>query len=240
MIVSVSSATKIRLRFGRYNGSTILDNTGDYISQDFDVPAGANHRLIVSNAITVPATSKTYTHYNFLIYPQFSGGSTARTGIDVHIYGVKLEISDGGSTLAKDALPNYQTELLKCQKYRYVIRGMGGTNVYIANGVATDTHHIRFILNTPGVMAGKVSKTFSGSNWLIFRPGGGASTVPSSIFDTTQESIISTAVEIGANIPGATYTSGAQYFLGIGNGYTSLELCSENSLATGEINTADY
>jgi hypothetical protein len=240
LIVSVSSATRIRLRFNRYNGGTILDSSSEYIYQDFDVPAGANHRLIVSNAITVPPTSSTYTHYSFLIYPQYSGGSTARTGIDVSIHAAKIEISDGGSTLAKDALPNYQTELLKCQKYRYVIRGMGGTNVYIANGVATDTHNIRFILNTPGVMAGKVSKTFSGSNWLIFRPGGGASTVPSSVFETYQESIISSAVEIGANIPGATYTSGAQYFLGIGNGYTSLEICSENSLATGEINTADY
>jgi hypothetical protein len=117
---------------------------------------------------------------------------------------------------------------------------MGGSNVYIANGAATSTHNIRFILNTPSVMAGKISKTFSGSKWLIFNPGGGASTVPNSIFDTTQESIISNAVEISANIPGATYTSGRQYFLGIGDGYTSLEICSENSLATGEINTASF
>lgn len=240
LIVSVSSATKIRLRFNRYNGSTILDTASEYIYQDFDVPAGASYRLIASNAITVPSTSSTYTHYSFLIYPQYSGGSTARTGIDVSIHAAKIEISDGGSTLAKDALPNYQTELLKCQKYRYVIRGMGASNIYIANGAATSTTSLRFILNTPCVMAGKISKTFSGSRWLIFRPGSGASTAVSSIFDTTQESAISNAIEISTHASGVSYTLNAPHFLGIGDGYTYLELCSESSLAAGEINTADY
>jgi hypothetical protein len=232
-IVTCPDATKIRLRFGRASGSTALENSRDYIVYDFNVPAGADHKLIQSAPMTIQSTTSSYNYYNFLLYPQFTGGTASRTGVNVFVHAVKLEISDSGSTLANDPLPNYEQELLKCQRYKYVIRGSyDGGDIYFASGGGSGSSSFKAMLNTPVTMAYRPRVTFTGTHFILWKPGGSTTGVNSGAFSADNLPITSPMISFRVSV---SSNANSIYYIGMSNQDSKVVLDCENGFASSKM-----
>ena len=97
---------------------------------------------------------------------------TVNAGASISVRAVKLELGET-STLQYDSVPNYSTELLKCQRYLYRIPIFGSTNL-VMSGYAFSATNVRALLPTPVPMRALPSivyQTGALSNFYVMSNG---------------------------------------------------------------------
>lgn len=119
---------------------------------------------------------------------------------DFTLRAVKLELGTV-STLANDTPPDYETELLKCQRYCYVFSPLGYTYPNCGIAIPNSTTTAAYVVTTPVPMRTIPTLTVNGS-WRVV-DGEGTSRTLSSI------AIMSNANQAGGNLIALTLTTSA-------------------------------
>lgn len=190
---------------GKTVTASVMRSDGSVISKSFTFQSAANSIAVGTdldgNAIAVRVyQASTYQDV------QFWKWKTAGT-----FRAVKLELGSV-STLANDAPPDYGTELAKCQRYFWRLKG--GYKVFgMGDGISATA--VRIFIPTPVPMLASSTKTVTMNGGIVIRGSGMTGTQPSAVaFNNVSDN----GVVVTFTVTGATQYS---VYLGVfaGNGY---------------------
>ncbi len=140
----------------RFNGKTMTFSTmttliGSYAANtEFGLIVNGIEHILIQGTNTVTKnmissyTIKLPSSITSLILIPMRMHSHTQTGLEVNIRAVKFELGSI-STLKNDIEPDYATELLKCQRYRFVIQ----SNTWLTRVTAIGSYNLRFFVPLP-------------------------------------------------------------------------------------------